>query len=336
MILLFVIALMGSQGGEVQATSQAGLFSPGIFVLLYHPQEEGFESAFRQHLHWLKEDGYQTISLEALVRYLKGEEVALPPKPIVLTFDDGTLENYTLVYPILKELGCTGTAFVITGLNLVRYSKKFWWREVDLSGVLDVEDHSRSHGLIWVSPKIADFYSNTDPGDEFLIKGMDWRLGAPIYEYDEELINDRYFPDRGIANLCVRHVAQNGGKDFFKKEGWREELFQVVDDFRSHHQEKGSYETESQEGTRINQETVGSKRIIERTIGHGKEVDFFAYPWGVYDEALILELKQSGFRGALTTDWGENFPGDDPFKIKRLVITSDMTVEDLADLLTVE
>ncbi len=325
---------MPGLGGQGVKAQESLVFPGPLFVLLYHPGEEGFEPALRGHLNWLKQNGYQTISLETLTDYLKGEATALPAKPIVLTFDDGDIENHTIVYPLLQEFAYTGTAFVITGRPFIKDSARSWWREVDRSGVLDIEDHTWMHGYVWTGPQIIDFYSGEDPGDYFLIKGIDWRLGAPIYEYAEELVNHRYFPDRRIANLCVDYVAQNGGQDFFKREGWRDELFQLVEAFRSQHGDRGAFESDEEKDQRLRKELYRSKTRIERTIGKGKKVEFFAYPWGAYDDALILQLKEFGYQGALTTDWGGNFPGDDPFKIKRLTVTSDMTVEDLADILS--
>lgn len=332
---LSIIAFRGRVLASSPLRNDSPFKSP-IFVLLYHPSEERFEATFRDHLKWLKQNGYQTIHLEALVDYLEGCETFLPPKPILLTFDDGTIENYEIVYPMLEEFGYTGISFVLTNPSFTHFSKKSWWREVDQSGILDIENHSHSHGLIWTGPQIFDFFSGEDPESYYLIRAVDWRLGAPIYEYDYELISPRYFPDRRVANLCVNYVAQNGGQDFFMREGWKEELLQVVEDFRSHHKDRGSYETEVQRNLRIRTEVYRSKKIIEMTIGRGKQVEFFAYPWGAYDEELILQLKSYGYWGAFTTDWGGNFAGDDPFKIKRLVITSEMTVEDLSDILESE
>ena len=238
-MILFLLGILclGGEGFGATSQSEPSLAEP-VFVLLYHPQEENFGSAFRDHLTWLKQNGYQTISPESLLRYLEGEAVSLPTKPILLTFDDGTIENYEVVYPMLEEFGYTGISFVLTDPDFTLYSKKFWWREVDKSGILKIENHSDTHSYIWISPQIVDFFSEEED-DYYLIKGRDSRLGAPIYEFDYELVSDRYFPDRRIANLCVRYVAQNGGKDFFKKEGWEEELLQVVEDFRNSLSGKG-------------------------------------------------------------------------------------------------
>ena len=322
-------------GGAAESLPDNPSPSGPISVLLYHPEEENFDSVFRGHLGWLKQNGYQTISPETLVDYLAGEEVSLPPKPILLTFDDGTIENYEIVYPALAEFGFTGIAFVLTSPDFTSYSKRSWWKEADRSGILRIENHSYSHGLIWTSPQIVDFYSG-DEGDYYLIEGIDSRPGAPIYEFDYELVDDRYLPDRRIANLCVKYVTQNGGEEFFKQEGWEEELSRVVENFRSSQKERSSYEKEQRRNSRLQKELSRSKKIIERTVGRGKQVMFFAYPWGAYDDELILRLKNYGYQGAFTTDWGVNFPGDDPFKIKRFVIASDMTVEDLSDILKFE
>ncbi len=336
--IVFAFSTIAFQGSILESSplQNDSPFKVPILVLLYHPWEERFEATFRDHLDWLKQNGYQTIRSETLIDYLEGYEASLPPKPILLTFDDGTIENYHIVYPLLQEFGYTGTAFVITGPFFTHDSKKFWWKEVDRSGILGIESHTRTHSLIWVSPHIIDFYSGEDYDYYYLIKGKDWRLGAPIYEFGYELVNHRYLPDQRITNLCVKYIARNGGEDFFKKEGWRDELWRLVENFQNDHQERDSYESERQKEARLKKEIYQSKRTIEQSVGHGKEVTFFAYPWGAYDEDLILQLKRYGYRGAFTTDWGGNSPGDDPFKIKRIIVTTEMTVEDLANILEVE
>ncbi|MBU3158339.1 polysaccharide deacetylase family protein [Clostridium frigoris] len=42
------------------------------------------------------------------------KHIALPSKPVVITFDDGYVDNYTLAYPLLKANGQKATVFMIT------------------------------------------------------------------------------------------------------------------------------------------------------------------------------------------------------------------------------
>jgi len=89
-------------------------------ILLYHhvgiPQSESpyyispFE--FERQMFLLHEWGYQTISVELLVRAIK-EGAELPPKPIILTFDDGGETVFTTALPILQKYGFTGSAYIV-------------------------------------------------------------------------------------------------------------------------------------------------------------------------------------------------------------------------------
>lgn len=63
----------------------------------------------------LKQNGYETISLNVFETYLEGKEVQLPPKPILITFDDSYQDNYDRAFPILKQNHSIATFFVITG-----------------------------------------------------------------------------------------------------------------------------------------------------------------------------------------------------------------------------
>lgn len=70
---------------------------------------------FEAQVAYLTEAGYRAVSMEQLVGYFE-QGAPLPPKPIVLSFDDGYQDFYTEAYPVLKKYGQTGTSFVITGL----------------------------------------------------------------------------------------------------------------------------------------------------------------------------------------------------------------------------
>lgn len=50
---------------------------------------------------WLRENGYSVISVEDVLKAKKGL-AALPPKAVLLTFDDGYESFYRMVYPLLR------------------------------------------------------------------------------------------------------------------------------------------------------------------------------------------------------------------------------------------
>jgi peptidoglycan/xylan/chitin deacetylase (PgdA/CDA1 family) len=69
---------------------------------------------FERHMKHLRDGGYRTLTAEELLRYIKGE---LNPgqRAVVITFDDGWLDNYLYVFPVLKKYQLNASVFVITG-----------------------------------------------------------------------------------------------------------------------------------------------------------------------------------------------------------------------------
>lgn len=70
---------------------------------------------FEQQLIWLKNQGYQSTSLEDLRKFALGQNsTALPKKPIIFTFDDGYDDTFTNAIPLLKKYGYAGSFAIIT------------------------------------------------------------------------------------------------------------------------------------------------------------------------------------------------------------------------------
>lgn len=67
---------------------------------------------FQEEMKFLAEQGYTTIHIAELMQHLETGS-GLPPKPIILTFDDGYDDSYTNVFPTLKQIGFVGTFFII-------------------------------------------------------------------------------------------------------------------------------------------------------------------------------------------------------------------------------
>ena len=70
-------------------------------------------AAFKQHLKALADSGYHTILPDQLYNYLT-TGAALPKKPIMLTYDDTDLDQYTIAEPEMKKYGFKGVFFVMT------------------------------------------------------------------------------------------------------------------------------------------------------------------------------------------------------------------------------
>jgi|CXWL01.1.fsa_nt_gi peptidoglycan/xylan/chitin deacetylase (PgdA/CDA1 family) len=67
---------------------------------------------FRRQLAYLKENGYTSIDFRDWRDAEKGLK-PLPEKPVLITFDDGYMNNYELAYPILREFGMKGCIFLV-------------------------------------------------------------------------------------------------------------------------------------------------------------------------------------------------------------------------------
>jgi peptidoglycan/xylan/chitin deacetylase (PgdA/CDA1 family) len=100
--------------------------------------------AFEAEMRLLKTRGYHTVSLMDVYRALAGQK-ELPSKPVVLTFDDGYEDNYTVAFPILRRHHLVGTFFIITR-NVGKPGFMTWkeLREMKAKG-MSIQSHTVSH-----------------------------------------------------------------------------------------------------------------------------------------------------------------------------------------------
>lgn len=88
-------------------------------VLMYHhiSPQPGLVTCtpenFRAQMQWLAENGWKTLSTAAFATALASG--VIPKKSVLITFDDGYLDNWVHAHPVLAEFGQTATLFLITG-----------------------------------------------------------------------------------------------------------------------------------------------------------------------------------------------------------------------------
>lgn len=153
-------------------------------ILLYHhvvtdgkPGTYGVTAEkFEEQMRWLFEHGYKTITVTNLADLIRnGGEV--PERPVVITFDDGNLDNFENAFPILKKYGFVGTFYVveryIDGKDMVTTDQL---KELIQNG-WEIGCHSHSHQDL------------TAPGVDLGLEirqakvNMEKKLGVPVLSF---------------------------------------------------------------------------------------------------------------------------------------------------------
>ena len=99
---------------------------------------------FKSQMKMLADSGYQTILPDQLHNYLV-YGAKLPKKPIMLTFDDTKLDQYTNALPELKKYGFKGVFFIMTvSLGKPNYMSKAQVKELSDAGHV-IGSHTYDH-----------------------------------------------------------------------------------------------------------------------------------------------------------------------------------------------
>jgi poly-beta-1,6-N-acetyl-D-glucosamine N-deacetylase len=134
------------------------------------PDDEAIDTRdLADHFSWLKENGYTPVSLDQVIAARNGGP-PLPPRPVMLTFDDGLASLYTRVFPLLSLFGYPAVAAIETrwlevaddatveygDRKLPRAAFVSWadLRRMRASGLLEVASHSHDlHRSVVANPQ---------------------------------------------------------------------------------------------------------------------------------------------------------------------------------------
>ncbi len=154
---------------ERSAFRQFPAYRGAVPILTYHHISSDGDgrylspSTFAEQMAMLHEAGFTTISGAQFIAFLR-HGASLPPKPLLLTFDDGIESLWTKADPVLKRFGMRAVAFVITS-NLDRRSTYYLGRE---------ELRTAVRSGRW------ELGSHSSDGHRF-ITGSDGRTQGPFY-----------------------------------------------------------------------------------------------------------------------------------------------------------
>ena len=167
-------------------------------ILMYHaveglprpPKYKHFyvlAKEFAGQMRMLKRAGYQAITFATLAEARNGG-VPLPPKPVLLTFDDGYENLRDNVHPLLRELDYPYTVFLIServgktnewvAAEGYEPTPLLAWPEIlrmQADGGVDFQSHTATH------PHLADLSDDEARREMSSAKdGLEQRLGHPM------------------------------------------------------------------------------------------------------------------------------------------------------------
>jgi peptidoglycan/xylan/chitin deacetylase (PgdA/CDA1 family) len=161
-------------------------------------------AAFREQLAYLRDAGYSALTVEAIAAMI-AEGSQLPPRTVVLTFDDGFEDFHRHAVPALAEYSLTGTVFVTTGWiqdaesGARRPGRMLSWQQIGeaLTAGIEIGAHSCQH------PQLDQIPAPLLREELYASKArLEDKLGAPVpglaYPY-------------GYSNALVREVARTAG-----------------------------------------------------------------------------------------------------------------------------
>jgi len=134
------------------AQTHAPSYRGGVAVLVYHGiGSQGDESAFSitpeqlaSQLAYLRAGGMQVVTARQVADAFR-LHLVLPPRAVMLTFDDGRAEAMLWADPLLADAGVKATMFVITqaaGSSGIFYASWKQLRQYAASGRWDLESHT--------------------------------------------------------------------------------------------------------------------------------------------------------------------------------------------------
>jgi glycosyltransferase involved in cell wall biosynthesis/peptidoglycan/xylan/chitin deacetylase (PgdA/CDA1 family) len=291
--------IVGVGGGVVARTAstlrratkslQAQVASSGL-ILMYHRITSSPRDPWQLNVTPEHFEGH----LEVLQRYCRPwplqralralQDGGLPPRTVVVTFDDGYRDNFINAKPLIEKYDVSATLFLANGY--IDSKRGFWWDEMERLVSEDKASTPASFHSVYSS-----LQSMTDPERWAALEDLRAKAGMA----GKPLVSHPILSFEEVAALDKSELVEIGSHT-------------VTHSFLSglpHHRQR--------------EEILRGKRELEQVLGH--EVTSFAYPNGQYDAETVSLVEKAGFSCACSTNAGVLTRDADRFRLPRVQVS---------------
>ena len=301
---------------------------------------------FEDLLCFIKKKNFKTFFISDIA-----QDACRMDNAIGLSFDDGYLDNWVYAFPLLKKYGIRATIFCSTDYidrkevcratledvwnGRLKQSELTPWgfcsvlelREMERSGLIDIQSHTITHDKLPVSDRIIGFHHpgnrsldfifpenpNIKPG--YITHGR-WvesvSYGRPLFEEKSAVLAPRVWISEGFIKAVIHR---------FKGFDWPNYHFQKalahVRPVIQYYQEKDQVitrrETEAAYQKRVENEVLGSKQVLEQMLK--KSISVICWPHGDFNPLAVEMARNAGYEKIHYVETKKNGvpPGADHF-----------------------
>ena len=239
--------------------------------------------------------GYRFVSLDEVYEIVSKQR-RLKQKFVCFTLDDGYADNCELAYPVFKKYNCPFTIYITT--NFPDGKALLWWYVL--------EDILLTHNeLILGDGSRYDCSTNDKKNETFVI------VKQKIFDSQSPKIEQ-----------TLNHLFANYSYSFWDKNkslalSWEQIGMLATDQLctiASHTVSHGVLPNMSTED--VKEELNKSKLMIEKHIN--KEVVHFAYPYGIWNDSVLKQVADAGYKTAVLGNGGKVRKGGSLFNLNRI------------------
>lgn len=299
-----------------------------LYICMYHytrdlkhsryPNIKGMDiGMFRKQMEFFKEN-FNVVRMEDVIAAIKGI-VQLPENALLLTFDDGYIDNFTYAFPILEEFGFQGS-FFIPGKTFCTHQ------------LLDVNKIHYILASAEINKLVVDLRNKMD-----FYRGRDYDYPSTDELWDRYAVENRFdgketiFVKRMLQTVLPEELRNIISSDLFRKyvciteEQLAYELYMTPEQIRTlkrHGMFIGihgydHYWLGNLPSDKMEEDILKALEAMDEFIDKKEWV--MNYPYGNYNVSVIDFIKNNGACIGLTTDVRTAYIGnDDPFMLPRL------------------